>query len=116
VTPFARDLPIAAQTARPDGVAGIRPRDLLPMFDSRSPELSGSLAGESFAAILENHPRYPALRSGRHRTLLERCDDIVANHTGGLTKLLLGLGFDEAGIVVYRDAALTAFRAARPST
>jgi hypothetical protein len=104
---------IAAQTARPGGVAGVRPCDL---FDSRSPELSGSLAGESFAAVLENHPRYPALRSGRHRALLDRCDDIVANHTAGLTKLLLGLGFDEVGIAIYRCAALTAFRAARPST
>jgi hypothetical protein len=110
---FARKV-IAAQTARPGGVAGVRPCDLFPMFDSRSPEQSGSLAGESFAATLENHSRYPALRSSRHRALFERLDDIVANHID--RRLMLGLGFDEIGIVIYRDAALTAFRAARPST
>jgi hypothetical protein len=115
VKPFARDLLIAAQTTRPDGVAGIRPRDLLPMFDSRTPGQSGSLAGESFAATVENHPRYPALRNGRHRALFERLDGIVAKHIDHIAPHLSGLGFDEAGIVIYRAAALTAFRAARPS-
>jgi hypothetical protein len=109
---FARKV-IAAQTARPGGVAGVRPCDLLPMFDSRSPGLSGSLAGESFAAALESHPRYPKLRNGRHRALFELLDNIVANHID--RRLMLGLGFDEIGIVIYRAATLTAFRAARPS-
>jgi hypothetical protein len=110
--PFARDLPIAAQTARPGGVAGVRPCDL---FDSQSPGLSGSLAGESFAATIENHPRYPSLRRGRHRALFGRLDDLVANHLDSIAGNLLGLGFDEAGVVSYRAAALTAFRAARPN-
>jgi hypothetical protein len=112
--PFARE-PIAAQTARPGGVAGVRPCDLLPMFDSRSPELSGSFAGESFAATLENHSRYPALRSGRHRALFERLDDIVTDHLSRIVPHLRGLGFDESGIVNYRAAALSTFRAARPN-
>jgi hypothetical protein len=114
VKPFARDLPIAAQTTRPDGVAGIRPRDPLPMFDSRTPGQSGSLAGESFAATVETHPRYPTLRSGRHRALFELLDDIVADHLSRIAPHLRGLGFDESGIVNYRAAALSTFRAARP--
>lgn len=97
---------------------GYRPgphlQDVQAMFDCENPGLSGNLAGESFAATLENNPRYPALRSGRHRALFERLDDIVANHID--RRLMLGLGFDEIGIVIYRAAALTAFRAARPST
>lgn len=82
------------------------------MFDCENPGRSGNLAGESLAAVLESHPRYPKLRSSRHRALFERLDDIVVNHID--RRLMVGLGFDEIGIVIYRDAALTAFRAARP--
>jgi len=82
------------------------------MFDCDRPGRSGGLAGESFAATLENHERYTSLRSGRHRALFERLDDIVANSID--RRIMLGLGFDEIGIAVYRAAALTAFRAARP--
>jgi hypothetical protein len=89
-------------------------RHIQAMFDSENPGRSGNMAGESFAATLETNPRYPALRSGRHRALFKRLDDIVANHID--RRLMLGLGFDEIGIVTYRAAALTAFRAARPST
>jgi hypothetical protein len=106
---------IAAQTARSGGVAGVRPCDLFPMFDSRSPELAGHLAGESFAATLENHSRYPALRSSRHRALFELLDDIVAKHIDSLAGILRGLGFDEVGTKIYRSAALTAFRAVFPT-
>ena len=86
------------------------------MFDCENPGRSGNLAGESFAATLENHPRYPALRSGRDRALFERCDEIVANHIDSLAGILHGLDFDESGVEIYRAAALTAFRAACPST
>jgi hypothetical protein len=85
------------------------------MFDCENPGRSGNLAGESFAAILENHPRYPALRGARHRALFERLDGIVANHLDSIAGNLHGMGFDEAGIVIYRAAALTAFRAALPA-
>jgi hypothetical protein len=90
-------------------------QDIQAMFDCENPGRSGNLAGESFAATLENHPRYPALRSGRHRALLERCADIVAHHVDSITGILHGLGFNDAGIVIYRSAALSAFRAARPN-
>jgi len=43
-----------------------------------------------FAAILEVHPAYPNLRSGRHRALLSRLDDIVANHLASLSGILQG--------------------------
>jgi hypothetical protein len=115
VKPFARDLPIAAQTTRPDGVAGIRPRDLLPMFDSRTPDQSGGLAGESFAATLENHPRYPSLRKGRDADLLAIIDCLVEQRIRCIAELLPGLGFDGAGIALYQSAALSAFRAALPA-
>jgi hypothetical protein len=84
------------------------------MYDCENPWRAGNLSGASFAATLESNPRYPALRSGRHRALFERLDYIVANHID--RRLMFGLGFDEVGIVIYRAAALTAFRAARPST
>jgi hypothetical protein len=83
------------------------------MFDCENPGRSGNLAGESFAAVLESHPRYQKLRSSRHRALFERLDDIVANHID--RRIMLGLGFDEIGVAIYRNAALTAFRAARPT-
>jgi hypothetical protein len=57
----------------------------------------------------------PSLRRGRHRALFDRLDDLVANHLDSIAGNLLGLGFDEAGVVSYRAAALTAFRAARPN-
>jgi hypothetical protein len=51
----------------------------------------------------------------RHRAFFERCDYLVAHHIDSITQILHGLGFNEAGIVAYRSAALTPFRAARPS-
>ena len=111
---FARKV-IAAQTARPGGVAGVRPCDLFPMFDRRSPEQSGSLAGESFAATLENSPRYPTLHHVRDAALLRRVNSIVVDHLYCISALLPGLGFDRAGVTVYRKAALSAFRAALPT-
>jgi hypothetical protein len=96
------------------GTASRRVADILPMFDCNAPEFAGNLAGESFASVLENHPSYPNLRSGRHRALFERLDDIVADHIDSLAGILRGLGFDEVGAAIYRSAALTAFRASRP--
>jgi hypothetical protein len=84
------------------------------MFDCETPWLSGSLAGESFASILESHPRYPRLRRHRHRELFKILDDIVARQVNRQT--LIALGFDDVGVAVYRAAALSAFRAARPTT
>jgi hypothetical protein len=82
------------------------------LFDSEAPEFSGSMAGESFAATVEAHPRYPTLCRGRCLALFGRLDDIVANHLDSIAGNLYGLGFDDAGVVVYRAAALAAFRAA----
>ncbi len=113
---FARSL-IAAQTMRPDLLLGVRLRlaaDVSPMFDSATPEFAGSLAGEALAATLENQPEYPKLCLRRHRALFARLDSATTAHFDRLAKLLPGLGFDEAGIVAYRDAAMAAFRVARP--
>jgi hypothetical protein len=90
-------------------------RDIQAMFDSENPGRSGDLAGESFAATLENHQRYTSLRSGRHAALFGLLDDIVANHIDSLAGILRGLGFDEVGTKIYRSAALSAFRAALPA-
>ena len=97
------------------GTASPRVADILPMWDCNAPEFAGNLAGESFAATLENNPRYPALRSGRHRALFELLDDIVSNHINSIAGILQGLGFDEAGTKIYRSAALRAFRAVFPT-
>ena len=82
------------------------------LFDSAQPFFSGSLAGESFAATVENHPRYPGLRSDD--ALFVLLDAIVANHVDSLAGILRGLGFDEVDLGIYRAAALAAFRAVRP--
>jgi hypothetical protein len=84
------------------------------MFDADRPGRSGGLAGESFAATLERHPRYPNLRSRRHAALLRRLDDIVASHINSMTGILQGLGFDEAGTKIYRSSAIRAFRGVLP--
>jgi hypothetical protein len=95
---------------------GPRLEYILAMFDSENPERSGDLAGESYASTLENHPRYPYLRSVRDAKLLARLDFVVEHKIRNLAALLLPpLGFDEAGIAVYRSAALSAFRAALPT-
>jgi hypothetical protein len=112
--PFARKA-IAAQCTAGAASLASRPCDLFSMFNSQSPEQSGSLAGESFAATVESHPTYPRLRSGRHRALFDVLDDIVANHLRRIAPDLRGLGFDETGIKIYRVSALAAFRAARPN-
>jgi hypothetical protein len=85
------------------------------MFDCENPGRSGELAGFSFATTLESHPRYPNLRSDRHRALFEILDGIVSNHLDSIAGDLHGLGFDEVGVMSYRAAALTAFRAALPT-
>ena len=85
------------------------------MFDSENPGRSGDLAGESFAAIVENHEQYINLRSGRHAALLGLLDDIVANHINSISGILQGLGFDEAGVTQYQRAALAAFRDVFPT-
>ena len=97
------------------GTASPRIADILPMWDCNAPEFAGNLAGESFAATLEGHPRYPNLRNGRDGALLKLLDVVVANHLDCLAELLCGLGFDEAGIAKYRSAALNAFRAVLPT-
>jgi hypothetical protein len=112
MTNFARNS-IAAQTARPGGVAGVRPCDLS-MFDADRPGRSGSLAGESYAAVLESHPRYPSLRRIRDAKLLARLDRVVEQKIK-CVGLLQQFGFDEAGIALYHAAALSAFRASLPT-
>jgi hypothetical protein len=82
------------------------------MFDCTEPWFSGNLKGESFAAIVENHPSYPRLRSDD--ALFGLLDAIVAKHVASLAGILRGLGFDEVDIGIYRAAALAAFRAVRP--
>jgi len=107
---FARKV-IAAQCTAGAASLASRPCDLS-MFDSRSPEQSGNFAGESFAATLENSPRYPTLHHVRDAALLRRVDSIVADHLYCISALLPDLGFDRAGVTVYRKAALSAFRGA----
>jgi hypothetical protein len=75
---FARGGSWPAAQTRPDVVfiADARPgfsrTDIAyMMFDSTCPRNSGSLAGESFAAVFENHRRYPFLRMVRDRALFE---------------------------------------------
>jgi hypothetical protein len=85
------------------------------LFDSENPGRSGNLAGESYASVLENHPRYPDLRVVRDAELLARLDRTVEQNIKRFATLLLPpLGFDEAGIAQYRSAALSAFRAVLP--
>jgi hypothetical protein len=84
------------------------------LFDSENPTRSGSLTGESFAAVIENHPRYPSLRSVRDAKLLARLDRVVEQKIK-CVGLLQRFGFDEAGIALYQRAAITAFRAALPT-
>jgi hypothetical protein len=95
----------------------VRPRiaDILPMFDATCPRASGDLIGESFASTLENHQRYPSLRKCRDADLLALLDCFVEQRIRGIAELLPGLGFDGAGIAVYKSAALGAFRAALPA-
>jgi hypothetical protein len=90
--------------------------DMALMFDSSCPQVSGNLAGESFASTVENHRTYPLLQIGRDDALFEKIDDIVADHIDRIADLLSGFGFDEYGIEIYRAAALKAVRAAYPKT
>jgi hypothetical protein len=89
-------------------------RDIQAIFDSDNPSRAGSLAGESYASVLENHPRYPTLRSVRDAKLLARLDRVVEQKIK-CVGLLQQFGFDEAGIALYHAAALSAFRAALPA-
>jgi hypothetical protein len=93
-----------------------RLQEMQAMFDCENPERSGNLAGESYASVLENHERYPDLRSRRDAKLLARLDRVVEQNIKRFAALLLPpLGFDEAGISQYRSAALSAFRAVLPT-
>ena len=93
-----------------------RLQEMQAMFDCENPGRSGNLSGESYASALENHPRYPDLRSVRDAELLARLDRTVEHNIKRFAALLLPpLGFDEAGIAQYRSAALSAFRAALPA-
>ena len=84
------------------------------MFDSHNPSISGDLAGQSYAAVLETHPRYPSLRRIRDAELLARLDRAIEQKIKCVW-LLKQFGFDEAGITLYHAAALSAFRAALPT-
>jgi hypothetical protein len=88
--------------------------DRILMFDIASPSRSGSLAGESFASVLECHAIYPSLRSDRDAALFARLDTVVAAYVISISGILDGLGYNQAAIGIYRTAALAAFRAARP--
>jgi hypothetical protein len=86
------------------------------MFDAENPGRAGGLAGESYASVLENHERYPSLRSARDAALLARLDRAVEQQIKNFAALLLPpLGFDEAGIRQYQSAAIGAFRAVLPT-
>ena len=84
------------------------------MFDAENPGRAGGLVGDSYAAVLESHPRYPSLRSARDAALLARLDRIVEQKIK-CVGLLRQFGFDEAGIALYHAAALNAFRSALPA-
>jgi hypothetical protein len=93
-----------------------RLHEMQAMFDCENPGRAGNLSGESYASALENHPRYPDLRSVRDAELLARLDRTVEQNIKRFAALLLPpLGFDEAGIALYRSAALSAFRAVLPT-
>jgi hypothetical protein len=89
-------------------------QNIASMFDSHNPIISGDLAGESYAAVLETHPRYASLRRIRDAELLARLDRVVEQKIK-CVGLLRQFGFDEAGIALYHAAALSAFRAALPA-
>jgi hypothetical protein len=90
-----------------------RLQEMQVLFDSENPQRSGSLAGESYASVMENHPRYPSLRRVRDAKLLARLDRAVEQKIKCVW-LLQRFGFDESGIALYHAAALSAFRAALP--
>jgi hypothetical protein len=96
------------------GRPGRHLEDIQAMFDCENPEESGSLTGEFYASTLENHPRYPKLSIRRDADLLAQIDRLVGRGIDCVAELLPGLGFDDAGIGLYRSAALSAFRAAVP--
>jgi hypothetical protein len=70
VKPFARDLPIAAQTTRPAGVAGGRPRDL-PGLDPDDLKLIAERWGTTYADNLISDPRWPTCRQNAAITAVE---------------------------------------------
>ena len=86
------------------------------MFNADNPGRAGGLAGDSYAFALESHPRYPSMRRARDAELIARLDRAVEQQIKNFAALLLPpLGFDEAGIALYRSAALSAFRAVLPT-
>jgi hypothetical protein len=94
---------------------GIDPtRVALLMFDCETPRTSGCMAGEYFAAAVENHPRYPNLRD--RRALLAKIDRIVVLYFNDVVETILpDIGFNAVDAANYRVAALASFRAAIPS-
>jgi hypothetical protein len=94
------DKAAAAAFARVAGFAGensgvkaavLTPRlqEMQVMFDAENPGRSGGLAGESYASVLENHPRYPSLRRVRDAALLARLDRTVEQNIKRFAALLL---------------------------
>jgi hypothetical protein len=108
---FAGGNPKCGSGRRPDPHL----QDIQAMFDGGCPYQSGDFLGFSFASTFENHPRYPSLRKTRDADLLATIDCVVEYRIRCIAKLLPGLGFDGAGIALYRSAALSAFRAALPT-
>lgn len=68
-----------------------------------------------FRGGLRKSSPLPVSADGARPRAVRKCADIVAHHIDSGTEILRGLGFDDVGIAIYRSAALTAFRAARPS-
>ena len=93
----------------------VRASPHLALFDIEDPKRSGSLAGESYASVLENHPHYPRLRRVRDADLLALLDLTVETKIKTVSAFLLPpLGFDAEGIALYQSAAIAAFRDALP--
>lgn len=87
---------------------------LLPMFDCDQPDHAGGLAGEYLASALERHPRYPRLDPVSDARLFHRATGAAAATIKTVSMALPGLGFDEAGVTIWKLAAMSAFQAALP--
>jgi hypothetical protein len=87
---------------------------LLPMFDCEQPDHAGGLAGEFLASAIEGHPRYPYLDPVRDARLFRRASKAAGATIEKVACLLPGLGFDEAGLVIWKLAAMSAYQAALP--
>lgn len=91
--PFARDLLIAAQTARPDGVAGIRPRDLTAENLVLSEAELGQIAkiwGTAWADCLITDARWPFCNQS---AAVIAAGAIVEKAIDGIIRILHGADF-----------------------